>query len=293
MGAAASPPEFHPAASGHRGSMGAVKNGASADDALRDLLVERQLAGTVRTTRQQSVTYIERTLTGDPNYSFGLSDWQTATFDEVAAATKAVAGDLVTDGEADTGYISPECAIEGMYRHAAVIRPLVRSGEASILLATGHPTGLLEHYAELASALRTAGNRILRPLDDHRLPGATPTHAAGESGIRFVSGVGCAFDNEAILHTHLPDYMQAILAEAAASAQRIDLVIADHGMAGAAIEAGIPTLSIADVNDAALSLAHTRGRHEHILCIEDNFTPAQFTPVTEFILAKATGKPRG
>jgi hypothetical protein len=35
---------------------------------------------------------------------------------------------------------------------------------------------------------------------------------------------------------------------------------ADHGFAGAAIERGIPTLSIADVNDPALPLAQLRGR---------------------------------
>ncbi|NDL55555.1 phosphatase [Phytoactinopolyspora mesophila] len=258
--------------------------------ALRTLLAERRLAGSVRTTRRQSLLYAQRTLTGNPDYTFGLGDWRTATLDEVVAAVKGAIGDNISDGDPARGYISPDCTMAGIHAHAAALRPLLRDGGATVLLATGHPTGLLEHYAELASALRAAGNQVVRPLDDHRLETATPTHAAGTSGIRFVSGVGCAFDDEAILHTHLPDYMEVMISATSSAGQRIDLVIADHGMAGAAIEAGIPTLSIADANDVALPLAHARGRHDHMLCIEDNFTPAQFIPVTEFMLAQASGK---
>jgi hypothetical protein len=52
----------------------------------------------------------------------------------------------------------------------------------------------------------------------------------------------------------------------------IDLVIADHGFAGAAVEAGLPTLSIADVNDPALPLAQARGRTDGVLVIETVWT---------------------
>ena len=255
---------------------------------VRDMLVERRLAGEVRTTRQQSLAYIERTLTGATNYTFGLADWQTATVDELIDATERVAGDRLTDGDPTVGYICPDRALDGMIRHADSLRGLLSEGGASVLLATGHPMGLLDHYAELAAALSKAGNTVLRPLDDHALETATPEHLAGESGIRFICGVGCAFVDEAILHTHQPDYMKAMLGHLKAKGQPVDLVIADHGMAGAAIEAGITTVSIADVNDTALMLAQQRGRHESLLCIEDNLAPAQFHPVTEFILATAS-----
>lgn len=260
--------------------------------AVRELLVERRLAGEVRTTRQQSLTYIERTLTGATNYTFGLRDWQTATVDELVDVTEQVAGDRLTEGDPALGYISPDRAIDGMIRHADTLRSFLAEGGGSVLLATGHPMGLLDHYAELAAALKRSGNRVLRPLDDHALEMATPEHRAGESGIRFICGVGCAFVDEAILHTHQPDYMKAMLDHLDAVGQPVDLVIADHGMAGAAIEAGIQTVSIADVNDTALMLAHQRGRHESLLCIEDNLTPAQFNPVTEFILATASATAR-
>lgn len=263
------------------------RNGMT-ERALRDLLVERRLAGPVRTTRRQSLAYLRRTLSGDPAYTFGMSDWRTATFDNAVAAVRATTGDDLVEGNPDEGYISPDHAVNGIRAHASVLGKLLRDGGAAVLLATGHPTGLLEHYGELAQALRKTGNQVLRPLDDHPLDVATPSHAAGESGIRFIAGVACAFVNEAIIHTHLSDYMELLLARTRSTGQRVDVVVADHGMAGAAIEAGIPTLSIADVNDIALPLAHARGRHDHVLCIEDNLAPAQFAPVTEFMLATAT-----
>ncbi|MGD7789509.1 phosphatase [Propionibacteriaceae bacterium Y1700] len=257
------------------------------DSALAELLIERQLAGAVRTTREQSLRYIDRTLTGDTGYTFGLSDWQDSSVAELVAATDAAAGDVLTEGDAGTGWISPERVIDGIHRHADALRRPLREGGVSVLLATGHPMGLLDHYAELARALRAAGNRVLQPLDNHMLTHDTPEHRAGTSGIRFICGVACAFENEAILHTHRPDYMTAMLQDLSATGQRVDLVIADHGMAGAAIEAGLETLSIADVNDSALMLAQHRGRHHHLLCVEDNLPPAQFHPVTEHLLSLA------
>ena len=56
--------------------------------------------------------------------------------------------------------------------------------------------------------------------------------------------------------------------------------------AGAAIERGIPTLSIADVNDPALPLAQVRGLTDAVLPIDDNLRPALFEPVTSYVLEK-------
>jgi hypothetical protein len=267
--------------------------GAKHDEAaLRELLVRRNLSGSVRTTRRQSLAYAHKMLGGDPDNTFGLSDWRTATVDEVVAAVDAAIGDRITDGDPHAGYISPERTLAGIRAHADALAPLLRDGGATVLVATGHPTGLLEHYVELAGALRRAGNTVARVLDDHRLDRAVDVHSGGETGIRFIGGVACAFHDEAILHTHRPEYMEAMIAAAAEAGTRLDLVIADHGMAGAAIAAGLPTLSIADANDVALQLAQARGVHDTVLPIEDNLAPALFAPVTEFMLRRAVGAPR-
>ncbi|MEU8363148.1 phosphatase [Nonomuraea sp. NPDC048882] len=258
---------------------------ASEEADLRDLLVERSLSGGIRTVRRQSLAYAHKLLKGDPDNTFGLEDWCTASLDEVVTAVEAGIGDRITDGDPELGYIAPEHTLAGILAHADALAPFLRGGGGTVLLATGHPTGLLDHYADLARALRNTGNRIVRVLDDHRLDRAVGAHVAGETGIRFFGGVACAFHDEAILHTHRPDYMEAMIA----GGPQIDLVLADHGMAGAAIAAGLRTLSIADANDIALFLARARGRHEHVLPIEDNFTPAEFAPVTAYMLRRAAG----
>ncbi|MFO8075914.1 MAG: phosphatase, partial [Egibacteraceae bacterium] len=61
--------------------------------------------------------------------------------------------------------------------------------------------------------------------------------------------------------------------------------VADHGLAGAAIARGLPTISIADVNDPGLPLAQVRGRTDGVLAIDDNLAPRHFLAVTEAMLA--------
>ncbi|MFN2502890.1 MAG: phosphatase, partial [Acidimicrobiales bacterium] len=46
-------------------------------------------------------------------------------------------------------------------------------------------------------------------------------------------------------------YMESML-ETLGGRQEVDAVIGDHGFAGAALEAGIPTYAIADANDPGL-----------------------------------------
>ena len=74
-------------------------------------------------------------------------------------------------------------------------------------------------------------------------------------------------------HTHRPDAMRTMLTEATP-----DLVIADHGFAGAAIEAGVETVSIADVNDPALLVAQATGLTDVVVVMDDHVDPAAYWP---------------
>ncbi len=146
-------------------------------------------------------------------------------------------------------------------------------------MATGHPV-LLPHYGTLAQALVGGGCLLLRPLEEDRDVMRTPE---GEPcSIAYVEAVAALFHNGSLRHTHRPDYMEAMLDDLAGGPP--DLVVADHGFAGAAIEAGIATLSIADVNDPALPLAQARGRTDGVLLIDDGLQPDLFAPVTQAIL---------
>jgi hypothetical protein len=75
--------------------------------------------------------------------------------------------------------------------------------------------------------------------------------------------------------------MQRMLEE-----ERPDLVYADHGFAGAAIEAGIETISIADINDPALVVAKAQGRTDIVVVMDDNVRPDDYWPCFQAIAAQ-------
>jgi hypothetical protein len=87
-----------------------------------------------------------------------------------------------------------------------------------------------------------------------------------------------------LLHTHEPDPMRAVLA--ALAEQGIDppdLVVADHGWAGAAAEAGIPTLGLADCNDPALFVAEHEGKPIVTVPLDDNVPPHLYDPLSAYV----------
>ncbi len=250
---------------------------------LRDHLVRSRLAGDVATTPGNTLRNCAKLVAGEPEYTFGLPDWTNATLEEAVAAVRALCGGDLQASEG-LGFIDPDRTLDAIALHRDRVAAFAAAGGGRVLLATGHPTGLLPHYATIARALQTAGSELLAPLDDRRLP--PPEEWRGSSpGIRFLDGVGLLFSGGHLLHTHLARYMEAMLDELGGGPGVVDLVIADHGMAGAAIARGLTTLSIADVNDPALPLAQARGRTDGVLCIDDNLAPRLFVPVTQAVLA--------
>ena len=104
-----------------------------------------------------------------------------------------------------------------------------------MLIATGHPGGLDLLYRELERLLATHGAGSSRRPTASR--GATLA-SAHDWSIGYLSGVGMLTDGRVPRHTHWPDAMHRML-----ETERPDLVVADHGFAGAAIEAGVETVS--------------------------------------------------
>lgn len=246
---------------------------------LREHLVASRLAGEVATSRANTLDNCRKLVCGYTEYTFGLSDWRTATIDEALDAVRALCGGDLAVGDRDgPGWIEPDATLTAIERHRKRLASFASSGGGRVLLATGHPRGLGPHYAALGRALRDHGCLLLTPLDEAWLD---TDHRGLDLGIRFVDGVGCVSDDGGSLrHTHRSEFMEAMLEVAGAC----DLVIGDHGMAGAAIERGLPTLSIADVNDIALPLAQHRGRTDAVLPIDDNLSPHLFVKVTEAML---------
>lgn len=244
-------------------------------------LVRSRLAGPVQTSPRSTVDNCAKLLQGDREYTFGLPDWREVTFEDAVAAVQALCGGdpLASDEPDGPGWIQPDAALAAIDLHRRRLRDAAESGGVRVLFATGHPTGLLAHYQALARALQGSGGRLLAPLDDRWVDW---DRSGRRLGIRYLDGVACVFDGGSLRHTHRSVFMEAMLG--ALASDDVDMVVADHGMAGAAVAAGLPTLSIADVNDPALPLAQVRGRTDGVLPIDDNLAPSLFIPVTAAML---------
>lgn len=210
-------------------------------------------------------------LEGDPDKQFGLTGMQDGhDFHGVLGLVAAAAGRPI-DPEQDLGevHIDPGHildACEALGRRLA----LAAEGGERVLIATGHPGGLDLLYRELEGLLVAHGGRVVKPAEGLTWRDPPLDH---DWSIGYLSRVGMLTDGRVPRHTHQPDAMRRMLAE-----ERPDLVLADHGFAGAAIEAGVDTVSVADVNDPALLVARAQGRTDVVVVMDDHVAPQDYWP---------------
>ena len=245
---------------------------------LVDHLVRTRIAGDVATARTSDLGNVTKMLARDPDYWFGVELDRAWTYEEIVELMVARVGihpDLDREHGADT--IDPELCVAALDAAAAQIASVaVRGGR--VLCATGHPTGLLALYVPLLVELAAAGCEIVTPA-------AETWVAIGDRQrrIRYIGGVATIGTGGDLLHTQAPEPMQAILASGLA---KPDLVIADHGWAGAAGQAGWPVLGFADTNDPALFVAAAEGKVEVVVPLDDNVDPAAYAPLAAYLLGQ-------
>ncbi len=210
---------------------------------------------------------------GDPDKQFGMTGLQAPSPDDVLELVERAAG-FRADGRFDGPvWVDPMLVLDACEAAGARLASAVERGER-VLLATGHPRGLDHLYIEVGRLLSERGIEIPTPADGE-------SWIEGELGrrwIRYHEGLAMLTDDERPLHTHGAEVMARILAE-----DRPDLVLADHGYAGAAIERGIETISIADVNDPALVVARALGRTEIVVVMDDNVAADAYWPCFQAI----------
>jgi hypothetical protein len=208
----------------------------------------------------------------DPDKEFGLTGLQDGrSLDSILDLVEDAAGAPI-DREARSGpvEIRPGPIIDACSAAGERLRAAADAGER-VVLATGHPVGLAYLYHELAAWLATNGADVRTPAGGGR--GGVP-RLDHHWVVTYWDRVAMLSDTREPRHTHWPDAMHRIL-----DAERPDLVFADHGFAGAAVEAGVDTVAIADVNDPALLVAQDQGRLEHVLVFDDHVDPNEYWPV--------------
>jgi hypothetical protein len=256
-------------------------------DALREQLQDARIAGDVATPREDNLAKYAMFAARQAAVRFGLeTDRSWSVDDVVALMARKVGVSADPDHERGADRIDPDRTIDGLTRLAAHLAA-VAGGGRRVIVATGHPAGLLAVHLPLARALAAAGTEILTPAMGWTYELNTHTGRITRE-IRYVGGVAMVSTRGELNHTHSPRPMEAMLAElATADADPPDLVLADHGWAGAAGQAGITSVGFADSNDPALFVGEQEGRIAVAVPLDDNVAPHLYAPLTAFLLHAA------
>ncbi len=223
-------------------------------------LLEAGVAGASTSHGAENNLYkIELLLEGDADHTFGMEELlRDASFEEAYEAVAYHTGHPPDREEAPgRGCIDPVRTAAGLLEAGERVRAVAEAG-GSFVFATGHPGALLFYYLGLARWVEELGGETLTAETGGRYGRGVP--------LDWVGPVGALGNGASLFHTHSPDPMRDVLRELGA----VDLVVADHGFAGAAIASGIPTVAIMDTNDPALAVVARRGADLSVVPMDDN-----------------------
>jgi hypothetical protein len=242
-----------------------------------DTLLRAGVAGTNTSHGAEDNLYkIGLLLEGEPNQTFGMEAvLEGTTFEEAYEAVTRQTGHPPDKEETGgRGCIDPARTAAGLVEAGERVRAAAEAG-GTFVFATGHPGALLSYYLGLAAWVEELGGETLTARTQGRYK--------RDSALDWVGSVGALGDGASLLHTHDADPMRDLLREL----DGIDLVVADHGFAGAAIAAGIPTVAVMDTNDAALAVVARRGAHLTVVPMDDNRPQGSYAAALRVL----TGKP--
>ncbi len=262
------------------------RRGDLTEEALLQALVLGRMAGpTVSHDRANVRWKIAQFASGDPRAQFGLTGLGVLSEERVMALMGEAAGfdpAIVSSGVDGDVPVDPARVVAASRRGGRPAGRGRRGGGARPPRRPGHPVGLVLLYAAVGELLVAHGASLLRPLEAE---GWRSLGRARENPLPARRGHP---DRSRLLHPHA--LLRADGADAGRrarpSSDRPDLVFADHGFAGAAIEAGIDTISIADVNDPAPVAAAALGRTRTVIVMDDNVLPEDYWVCFQAIAAR-------
>jgi hypothetical protein len=250
-----------------------------ARDELLDGLRSGKAAGVAAHPIDNVRGNIQLLIEQDPDKLFGLSGMPGRFgFDEILGLVEAAAAEPI-DRAARVGpvHIAAEPILEACEALGDRLAAAADAGER-LVVATGHPNGLDLLYREIARLSGEHGAKLLHPADGAEVQ---ETGRPAPWTIRYLGDVAMVTDGVAPKHTHAGVAMRRMLAD-----ERPDLVLADHGFAGAAIEAGVEVLSVADVNDPALIVAKAQGRTRVVVVMDDNVGADDYWPCFQAVASR-------
>jgi hypothetical protein len=254
-------------------------------DELRAHLLEHRIAGDVGTPRENNLRNIGLLARGDQQYTFGFSfgeEWDAARILTTVAERVGISAD--PEYRVGPDRIDPDRTLDRLDAMGEQLARAVKA-RARVFVATGHPSGLLAVGLVLTAALTAAGAEVVTPHAGLSYETAAHGIRHRRRQVRYVGNVAMVSGGGELNHTHSPRPMQLLLAAMQESrAAMPDLVIADHGWAGAAAEAGLRTVAFADCNDPALFVAEAAGRVEVVVPLDDNVLPHLYDPMAAYLV---------
>jgi Phosphatase len=254
---------------------------------LREHLVTSLIAGDVATSREDNLMKYGLLAARLPQAMFGLTldgSWGIGQILALMSERVGVSPDPLYLRGPDR--IDPDLTLDGLERMAGHLRKAARPG-ARVVVATGHPAGLLPVHLAVAAGLRAAGATVLTPAAGFAYE-TTTRHGRMTRHIRYIHDVAVVSTRGELNHTHSSRPMEAILRALDEDGDAPpDLVVADHGWAGAAGQAGVPSVGFADSNDPALFVGESEGQVAVSVPLDDNVEPHLYAPVTAYLLAAA------
>ncbi|MFF0483934.1 phosphatase [Streptomyces sp. NPDC004435] len=262
--------------------------------ALRAHLLAAGLAGTVATSREESLRSYRLFAARDPRVTLGLvpaGGWDEAELLRLMAEKCGVSGDPAHRSGPDV--IDPERTLSGLDAFAGRLAS-VAARRAPVLFGTGHPHRLLGFYAALADALSAAGCDVLTPalgrcVDITTRFGLRTYLLDYVHGVAFVREAGPSEGGrEPGAHSHSALPVRAVLESAAEAGGPLpELVVGDHGWVCGAGQLGIETIGVADTDDPALFVGEAEGQVAVAVPLDDGVPSAYYRPLTRYVLNRA------
>jgi hypothetical protein len=247
---------------------------------LREALLEAAIAGPqVSHPLDNVLLHIQQLFEGDPDKQFGMTRVAGALSPPTILDLVGAEAGFEPDHTATHGPVpvDPDHVLDRCEAVGERLAFSCRRGE-TIVLATGHPVGLAHLYTEVGRELARRGAKPIRPAEGEKWRDEGHHHWWQ---IRYLGCLAVLTDKASARHTHSGEPMRRMLADAVPH-----VVFADHGFAGTAIEHGVDTVSIADVNDPALILAKGQGRTDVVIVMDDNVQPDTYWPCFQAIVSR-------
>jgi hypothetical protein len=257
-------------------------------------LLAARLAGTVATSREESLRSYRLFAARDPRVMIGLDPewtWEQPDLIALMADKCGVSGDPRHTSGPDV--IDPERTLAALEAFAARLAEAVRN-RSPVLLGTGHPHRLLGFYAALADALSAAGCTVLTPAHGDCVD-ITTRFGLRTYNLDYVRGVALvrepgapAAGRETGAHTHSPLPVRTALAAAAEAGGPLpELVVGDHGWVCGAGQLGFEAIGLGDTDDPALFVGEAEGRVSVAVPLDDAVRSDYYRPLTRYVLNRA------